>query len=85
MGGGETGNDGFYYTASTLNNGWVVDYVTGLSEGNVGNGSYATESWASPFGATRPGVNVNWKADACGLTVYSGDIYITGPRGLPYH
>jgi hypothetical protein len=83
-GGGETGNDGFN-TTFNLNNGWVVDSVTDLSWAKVGNGSYATEAWTSPFGATFPGVQVNWKADACGLIVYSGDIYITGPRGVPYH
>jgi hypothetical protein len=82
-GGGETGTDGFY-TPFNLKNGWVVDYVTGLSWGKWGNGSYAAESGASPFGATNPGVNVNWKSDACGYIAYSGDIYITGPLAVPY-
>ncbi len=79
---GESGNDAF--TASTLNNGWVVDSVTGLSGWKVGNGSHATESWVSPFGATSPGVQVNFYADNCGAILYYGDIIVTGPKGVPY-
>jgi len=83
-GGGETGTDAFS-TPFDLKNGWVVDYVTDLSSYKIGNGSYATKASASPSGATNPQVNVNWKADACGLIDYGGDIYVTGPLGLPYH
>lgn len=83
-GGGETGDDPFDANFN-LSNGWVVDYVTGLSSYTVGGGSYAAESSASQFGATSPSVDVNWKADACGLILYTGDIYVIGPKGLPYH
>ena len=85
-GGGETGSDAFY-TPFDLKNGWVVDYVTDLSWAGYGGGSYAAEAGASPSGATNPNVNVNvnWKADACGAIIYTGDIIIIGPLGMPYH
>ncbi len=82
---GESGNDGFWLSPTqTLNNGWVVDSVTGLSGTKVGNGSSATETWTSPPGATNPGVNVNWYSDNCGAILYYGDIRVSGPAGMPF-
>jgi hypothetical protein len=82
---GESGNDGFWLSPSqTLNNDWVVDSVTSLSGWKIGNGSSATEAWASQPGATNPGVNVNWYSDNCGAILYTGDIMVTGPVGMPY-
>ncbi len=83
---GESGNDDFF-TASLwftpyLINGWVFEGHSGISWW----GSQAPSYWyVSPIGGGSPSVSVNWYANNCGAVEYYGDLYITGPRGVPYH
>jgi hypothetical protein len=84
-GNGESSTD-FFYENFALINGWVFDSVQNLGWAYVGGGSTAAvDSKTSSPGDPSPRVYVDWHADACGLIDYTGDIQITGPKGLPAH
>jgi hypothetical protein len=81
---GFSGNSGNDQYSGSLNNGWVLASVTGLSGYKVGNGSTASEWYVSPAGTPSPQVGVPWHVDNCGMILYYGDIDITGPAAVPY-
>lgn len=84
-GSGESATDGFYVNFA-LKNGWAFNSVENFGWAYVGGGSKAALDWnTSTPGDTSPKVYVDWHADACGLIDYSGDIQITGPKGVPTH
>jgi hypothetical protein len=82
IGPGSSGYDQFWLQ-SPLQNSWVfTDLGPPYSEGSSG-GSQATFS-VNASNATAPVVGANWRADACNLIAYGGDMYIEGPIGVPY-
>ena len=79
---GEAGNDQFW--GPTLKNGWAFDSASSLSGDYVGTFYQPTYWYQSPVGGTETKVSVNWRCDNCGGIFYYGNIYITGPIGVPY-
>jgi hypothetical protein len=83
-GGGSSGYDRFW-PSPPLQNGWVYDNDTyTISWYDLGGGSYLLVTGVNTSNSATPVLGANWHADACGLVEYSGDMYITGPHGVPY-
>ncbi len=79
---GEGGNDQFW--GPTLKNGWGFDSASPLAGSYVGTFYQPTYWYQSPVGGQETKVSVNWQCDNCGGIFYYGNIYITGPKGVPY-
>ncbi len=83
--GGPSGNDKFWLTPP-LQNGWVLSSTDVYWETLVGNGGNVSEdpSSTTPPGTSNPTLGVDWTANNCGAIYYQGDMFIIGPKGVPY-
>jgi len=83
--GGNSGLDQFDLL-TPLKNGWVFDSGSATWLSKVGDVSQASEdpNTTSAAGTPNPVLGVHWYVGNCGAIIYSGDMIITGPRGVPY-
>ena len=84
-------NEDQYFLMARLRNGWVVDsaYITNVSSGYerpgpyfLGNASaYITEC---RIGTDSPYLKVRWWRDGLSIVVYTPNLLIRGPKGVPH-
>jgi len=79
---GESGSDSFF---PFWINGWVFESASPIQGYYKGTFHQPEYQFTGPVGSMAPVVTVSWYADNCGMILFFGDVYISGPRGVPYH